>query len=243
MLKLYSAHGISPQSNALATAADALFSLLGQIQTVPHFTRPKLQKKVVKLLNHFKQSIAQLNYSSECLLICHYIICLVFDDVIQHTAWGRQEEWSQHTLLKIYYQDIQGDKFFIIMQRMIKEPHVYIDTIELMYLCLRLGYQGEYRDQQQGLLKLNHISDYLYKLIRAYRGRPYKKLSPKPLHPLRQDADYHQPSFSALFIFFVTTSIIMTIFLSLGYLADNITNETYNNITKIQKSVSFNTKI
>jgi len=239
----YSDNSFNAPEITLAKAAEDLFALLGQVQTLHHFTRENLQKKIIKLLNYFKRNITQLNHSDENLLICHYVVCLVFDDVIQNTNWGQKVNWSRYSLIKLYYQNINDDKFFIILSRMTKEAHLFIDILELMYLFLRLGYQGKYRHTKKNL-ELTYLSAYLFKLIRQFRGHPPKRLSPKlfkPLRPITDEPD--EPSKSAgLFIFFATASIIMTIFLSLSYLMEIKTNETYKNITKTQQSVSFSTK-
>src|SRR5436853_447481 len=70
--------------------------------------------------------------------------------------------------------------FLTIMERIVKEPKRYIDLMELLYLCLSMGYQGPYRSNKQSFIELEEITSHLYKHIRAYRGNFSKALSPGP---------------------------------------------------------------
>jgi len=50
--------------------------------------------------------------------------------------------------------------------------------LELMYLCLSLGFEGKYRVQARGMLELEGIRDALYRQIRQLRGDVPRELSP-----------------------------------------------------------------
>ena len=128
------------------------------------------------------------------------------------------------------------------MERAIKDPALYIDLMELMYLCLSMGYKGQYRATEHSQYQLEQITNNLYKHIRAYRGSFTKTLSPTPLKPPKPaNKIAKEGSPSLLFIFFVTACIIMTIFVSLGYLMDVISNEAYKNIAQLGKTDSHQT--
>ena len=124
------------------------------------------------------------------------------------------------------------------MERTIKEPALYIDLMELMYICLSMGYKGQYRSTEHSQYQLEQITNNLYKHIRAYRGSFSKTLSPTSLKTAKPAAtSAQQRNTSPFFIFIVTACIIMTIFVSLGYLMDVISNEAYKNIAQLGKPV------
>lgn len=233
----------SPKSglNPLADAASYLFSIVGKLKhthTYRHLN--KLQGELVQEINLFQEAIKQHGYNAEYVVVCRYVICATLDDIISHTAWGSQGQWDAYSLLATFSQDLHHhEKFFSIMDRAIKDPVHYIDLMELQYLCLSLGYKGHYRSTEHNQYQLEQITNNLYKHIRAFRGSFSKTLSPTPLKPAKIAARrVSYPKSSWLFIFFVTACVVMTIFISLGYLMDVISNEAYKNIAQIQQSVT-----
>jgi type VI secretion system protein ImpK len=219
--------------NPLVKAASLLFSMLGKWQRVPpQDAIHEVQKELLLTLDNFQKKIIRLGYQPEFIIVCRYIFCLTYDDVISNTLWGKQVQWEQNSLLGLLYQETVPGKFFVILKRIIKEPMQYIDLMELMYICLKMGYQGEYRSLPHQLEDLTTI---LYKHTRSYRGVLQRKLSTKPCKALKstEEKSISSPN-EWLFIFFMTASIIMTLFLSLSYLMDTTSNETYKNITKVR---------
>ena len=127
----------------------------------------------------------------------------------------------------------------MILERAIKEQALYIDLMELMYICFALGYKGQYRSTEYNQHQLEQITNSLYKHIQAYRGHVNKVLSPVPFKSPKPDAMKAQKhNTSLLFIFLVTACIAMAIFVGLNYLMDMISNEAYKNIIQSTNPVS-----
>lgn len=221
-----------------------IFSVLGKLKHAKSYRQlSKLQTELVQEVNLFQEAAKHHGYNSEYIVVCRYVLCAVIDDIISNTAWGAQGQWDSYSLLASFNQDTQHqDKFFSIMERAIKDPALYIDLMELMYISLSLGYKGQYRATEHSQYQLEQITNNLYKHIRAYRGSFSKTLSPTPLKTHKSTVKTATgSSISPLFIFFVTACVVMTIFVSLGYLMDVISNEAYKNISQIQNSVSHET--
>ncbi len=234
-------HNTKAGLNPLVDAAGYLFSILGKLKhakTYRHLS--KLQTELIQEVNLFQESIKQNNYNAEYIIVCRYIMCAVIDDVLANTVWGGSGQWDTYSLLAAFNQDTQHqDKFFTIMERAIKEPAIYIDLMELMYISLSMGYKGQYRSTLHNQYQLEQITNNLYKHIRAYRGSFSKTLSPTPLKAHKSTAKpAANAQISLLFVFFVTACVVMTIFISLGYLMDVISNEAYEHIAQIQNAVS-----
>jgi len=229
--------------NPVVDAASHLFSVIGklkEINTYRHLNR--LQSELLHEINLFQNTIAALNiYNTEFQIVCRYVLCSTIDEIIMNTPWGSQNQWDSYSLLASLNQDTQHqDKFFTILERAIKEPAIYIDLMELMYLCLSLGYKGQYRATEHNQFQLEQITDSLYKHIRAYRGSINKTLSPITS---KGSATKNRKKFSARkvslpFVLLITACTIMTIFISLGYLMDIISNEAYKNIAELSSSIS-----
>lgn len=218
--------------NTLVDNASYLFSVIGKLKNIKSYRQlSKLQQELIQEINHFQDTIKLHGYNAEYILVCRYIMCATLDDIIANAPWGGQ--WESYGLLSVFNQDssLHQDKFFDILERAIKEPGLYIDLMELIYICLSLGYKGQYRKTEHSQYQLEQITNNLYKHIRAYRGSFSKTLSPTALKSSKtaRKVAPDSPS-SLLFIFCVTACIIMTIFISLSYLMDFISNEAYNHI-------------
>lgn len=234
-------HNPNAGLNPIVDAAGYLFSVLGKLKQLKSYRQlSKLQTELIQEVNTLHETISNQGYSAEYITVCKYILCATIDEVISGTSWGGQAQWDPYCLLAALNQDMQHqDKFFAIMERAIKEPTLYIDLMELMYLCLSMGYKGQYRATEHSQYQLEQITNNLYKHIRAYRGSFSKTLSPTPSKIQKSPAtSLPQQKTSLTFIFIVTACIIMTIFVSLGYLMDVISNEAYKNIAQSGSSVS-----
>ena len=154
-------------------------------------------------------------------------------------ALGRTGQWDIIICLPHSIRTQHQSKFFTILDRALKDPSFYIDLMEFIYICLSMGYKGQYRATEHNQYQLEQITNNLYKHIRAYRGSFSKTLSPVPLKtPKAQTKTTQQSNTSLLFIFFMTACIMMVIFIGLDYLMDVISNEAYKNLTQIKTPVA-----
>jgi type VI secretion system protein ImpK len=238
------AHHPKAGLNPLVDAASLLFSVMGDLKYAAAYRQlHQLQHELVQEINQFQEAIAGHNYNAEYTLISRYILCATLDDVIANTPWGGQGQWDNFSLLATFNQDAQHQiKFFTILERSLKEPSVYIDLMEFIYICLSMGYKGQYRGTEHSQFQLEQITNNLYKHIRAFRGSFSKMLSPAPIKtPKAMKKSLQSNNVSLLFIFFITACMMMTIFIGLNYLMDVISNEAYKNISQIKTTVSHDT--
>lgn len=234
----------APQAgvNPLVDAASHLFSILGKLKHLETCSQlAQLQKELIQDVTAFQEALRHQRYQMEYLIIARYVLCATFDDIISNTSWGGQGEWDSFSLLAAFNQDVQHQhKFFTILERALKESTLYIDLMEFIYLCLNAGYKGAYRDTEHNQFLLEQITHTLYKHITVYRGGFNKSLSlsPASLFPRPTKLSKKSPYLSLRFIFFTTASLVMIVFISLGYLMDIISNETYEYISQIQHFIS-----
>jgi type VI secretion system protein ImpK len=226
--------------NPVVDAAGYLFTLISKWTATKDFNQlAKLRKELIQEVNTFEETITLHGYNEEYILVCRYVMCAVIDESIENTNWGGQNQWQPYLLLNAFNQTHHEDNFYIIMERAIKEPAYYIDLMELMYICLSMGYRGHYQGSEQNHTQREQITNLLYKHIRAYRGSFSKSLSPSPIRTPRSTMrNIPHASISVWTIFLLTACIIMILFISLGYLMEMISNEAFNNLTNIQTSVA-----
>ncbi len=230
--------------NPLADAASTLFTAIGKLKQIKSCKQwVKLQNELVQTVLLFQETITKLGYQPEYIVVCRYLMCATIDDIISNTPWGSQGQWEPYALLTTLNQDAaREDKFFTILERAVQEPEHYIDLMELMYICLSLGYKGQYRASDHNQFQLEQMTHSLYKHIRAYRGGFSKSLSPVPLKTPRTSLKSPlRPAMPTWMILFISICFVMVLFISLGYLMEMTTNEAFKNIAAIQPLVSHET--
>ncbi|OGT53989.1 MAG: hypothetical protein A3E84_01985 [Gammaproteobacteria bacterium RIFCSPHIGHO2_12_FULL_42_13] len=229
--------------NPLVDAAAYLFSAIGKLkQLKSHHHLAKLQKELIEEIDSFQDRAKILNYNSEYVLVCRYALCSSLDDIITNTSWGGQGQWEPYLLLAVYKQDMgHQEKFFMILERLIKNPALYIDLMEFMYLCLSLGFKGQYRTTEYSHHQLELITEILYQHIRAYRGNFNKTLSPFPTKPTATPNNTNKLSQSAILTLslLICAGIVLLIFSGLTFFLDNTISKTNQDLAQITKVTSY----
>lgn len=224
----FTTHNPKAGLNPLVDVAGYLFSTLGKLKNLKTYSNlPVLQKELTTEIYSFQESAQAKGYRSEYTLVSRYALCATFDDVISSTPWGCDGQWDNYSLLSVFNSEgAQQERFFLILERIIKEPALYIDVMEFMYICLSLGYQGSYRgaESHQQLEKITHS---LYKRICAYHGDFTRTLSP---FPIRAFYPAKKPSRQTPYwlVLLMTTVIILSLFVGLGSVLDSMTSQAYH---------------
>lgn len=169
-------HGL----NRLADAAGTLLSLVGQLHgTTSHPDIDTLRAHVEQEVKSFEKTARAGGADAETVSTARYLLCTLIDETVLGTPWGNESIWSEQTLLAKFHREAWGgEKFFSILDYLLQEPARYIDLLELVYLCLAMGFEGKYRVQEQGSRKLESIHEHLLYTIREIRGEFERDLSP-----------------------------------------------------------------
>ncbi|NUU38167.1 type IVB secretion system protein IcmH/DotU [Pseudomonas sp. C2B4] len=167
--------------NALVAASSELLSEVVRLKRSE--TREDLHVLNTRLTNAIKQFEAQALHNgveNSEVMASRYLLCTVVDEAVVTTSWGNESEWSQMSLLSsLHNETFGGEKFFHLLDQLSKNPIRNLAMLELMYLCLSLGFEGKYRVQARGMLELEGIRDALYRQIRQSRGDVPRELSPQ----------------------------------------------------------------
>jgi len=146
----------------------------------------KFKKRVSLDLESFDVKAKNAGVAESNVLIARYMICAAMDEFVLDTPWGANSNWSQNSLLSTFHQDSAGgQKFFDIIDKLLREPDGQWELLELAYLCLALGFLGKYRIFERGQNQLAHLKQKLYQAIRLERGDVDRALC---LNPTPADA-------------------------------------------------------
>lgn len=166
--------------NKLVGAATELIALVGELRhTMQHADPSKLRNSIIDQMREFETDAKQDGQASEVVLSARYVLCAALDEAVLNTPWGPESGWAQHSLLSTFHNETSGgEKVFLILDRLLQTPAQYIDTLELIYLCLSQGFSGKYQIDPRGHLQLEQIKENLYRAIEMQRGVHERELSP-----------------------------------------------------------------
>ena len=165
--------------NQLLDAAGTLLSLVGQLRgTASQPDIDSLREHVEHEVKAFERAAVSVA-DAETVSTARYLLCTMIDETVLGTPWGNESKWSEQTLLAKFHREAWGgEKFFNILNYLLHEPARHIDLLELIYLCLIMGFEGKYRAQSQGNRELQSIQENLFYTIREIRGEFERELSP-----------------------------------------------------------------
>ena len=166
--------------NPMVSAASTLLMVLMKLRTT--FSHQDINGLYQWLANEIKAFEARVKMEGErpeIVLAAKYVLCTSLDEAVLNTPWGSESGWAQRTLLSHFHNEmVGGEKFFLILDRMRETPAENLNILELMYLCLSLGFQGKYMLIQNGKEHLETLREELFRVIRNFRGEFERELSP-----------------------------------------------------------------
>jgi len=167
--------------NPLTSAATTLLALIAQLRdSASHPDPESLFQHVSQEVQQFEAAARSKGEPADVILGARYILCTAIDETVLNTPWGGQSVWATQTLLGTFHNETWGgEKFFQLLDRLIQEPARNLHLLELMYLCISLGFEGKFRVQERGRAMLDSVQDNLYQTIRMHRGDIERGLSPR----------------------------------------------------------------
>jgi type VI secretion system protein ImpK len=201
--------------NVILSNARNILMLASNIRSLePKNSIEQLRLDIEQLVTKFDQQMTGLGLNKEIVLTARYLICCLVDELVLSTPWGSDSVWSHQTLLGKYHNETSGgEKFFLIVNKLLEQPQRNIDLIELCYVCLSTGFCGKYRISKQGEGELLQISQKLYQPIEQYRPID------RDLSPAWQGIGKAEKSFSrripVSFVYILFGFILLAIYIGL----------------------------
>ena len=219
--------------NPLESAASGLLTLLTQLKNSRSHPDPNgLKNQIVREINDFQNDALHKDVDRKTISTAGYVLCTALDDAVLNTPWGNTSGWAQQSLLSTFHKEVSGgERFFKILKSLGQNPGKNIDLLELMYLCLALGFEGRYRIVQNGKDKLAQIKDWLYRIISQERGAVERTLSPHCEGVIEQQSPLLR--FMPMWVFIaIAAGLLATLFvillLHLNQLSDPVFKEVYS---------------
>ena len=166
--------------NPLLGAARELIQVMAQLATQTE-SRDSLVFRdwAAQQIQRFEHQCVHLDVHEEIRFFARYVLCTVVDELVIKTPWGSDGVWSRQSLLSQFHGETNGgDRFFQLLEYLQQAPARNLHLLELMYVCMGLGFEGKFKLDQRGYAQLETIRDNLFHLLRRQKGEPERDLSP-----------------------------------------------------------------
>jgi type VI secretion system protein ImpK len=166
--------------NPLVSAASSLLALAVRLRNrAQHRNVDALRERVVREIKGFEKRALAGGASPQSIRAARYALCATVDDLVLQTPWGQQSHWREQSMVNVFYNEAWGgERFYEILRQLGRSPGQNLEVLELMYLCMTLGFEGQYRVMERGMAKHGQIREDLYRMIRRQRGEFERDLSP-----------------------------------------------------------------
>jgi type VI secretion system protein ImpK len=184
--------------NPLVAAAGPLLSLIARLARTYSQPNPAdLRERTLQQIRAFEDAAGRTNVPREQVVKARYVLCASLDDIAQSTEWGRDGMWASRPLVAGFREGLRGIEgiqsgvgFFRLLEDAKRNPGTELHLLELMYLCLSLGFLGELRIDQRPMAALDRVRQDLYTVVSNQRRATDPALSP---HWTGETAPYTPP--------------------------------------------------
>jgi type VI secretion system protein ImpK len=215
--------------NPLLEAAAPILGLIARIRGAEAVDAAALGKRVVADIQRFEDRARTLGVPVESIRIVRFALCATIDDIVSHTPWTPGAAWSV-VLATVLTEGAESERFFDTLETLRGRPAAHIDELEVMYLCLALGFEGKYRNQEGGRSELNRLRDQTFRQFRQFRDVQGQALAPFPEPPKRR-----LPALGSIIplrtIALAGLVILAVIFAVLRYTLDSVSGPVHGRLT------------
>jgi type VI secretion system peptidoglycan-associated protein len=146
--------------NVMLAEAEPVLALVASVRSGRvRLAMPDFHRQATQAIARFEQAIAA-HYPEEQKQRAKYAVCATTDDVAQNLPGIGTDgaEWARRSMVvQVFHENIGGDRFWQLVDDMLRAPGDNIDLIELYHACLAAGFEGRFRVMPDGRRRLHEI--------------------------------------------------------------------------------------
>jgi type VI secretion system peptidoglycan-associated protein len=167
--------------NLLLTEAAPILALAAGIRSGRvRLPLPQFHRQASRSIAAFDTAVTR-NYPDETRQRAKYALCATIDDIAQNLPGSGADgaEWARRSLVvKFFNENIGGDRFWQLVDDMLRYPSENRDLIELFHACLAAGFEGRFRVMSDGRRRLQEIMGRLHGALDHVRSLSMLDISP-----------------------------------------------------------------
>ncbi len=166
-------------SNPLMAAAANLLILFGRLRSgVVEMQAVPLMEHVTREIADYEANAIQGGADPHEAAVGKYVLCGTADDIVQNLPGADRGVWIQYSMVARFFQKRDsGVGFFQEAEKAMQAPGQRFNLLELMLVCMSLGFEGQYRTLPNGAMELARIRAAIYETLRRVKPRPDEDIS------------------------------------------------------------------
>ncbi|WP_426357571.1 type VI secretion system protein TssL, long form [Pseudocolwellia sp. HL-MZ19] len=225
---------LAMSGNPIVDSAGTLLSICIKLRDTKHNDDvDALKVQCIELIKHYEQLLRTADIHRDDIQSARYCLCSFIDEVVLTTPWGQQSEWAANSLLSTFHNEtFGGEHFFTLLENTLQYTSDKYRLLELMYLCLTLGFVGKMKLEPQGSQKLEDLRDKAYHGIQTHKGELNRDLSPGWRDKVAQDEGFQQP-FPLWVIGALLGVVMLFIYMGFSYSINNYSSTVYKELVTL----------
>jgi type VI secretion system protein ImpK len=145
-------HASTPRGpNPLVAEADELLALVPQLRSTAQIADlAQLRSRIAALLQHFDERLRKRRVVSGQAQKAHFVLCALFDEVVETMPWGAGGRWEQLNPLKAAVGQAPGGATVRMFAQLAEDRSSSGHLRELIYMALALGFDARGRGAATG---------------------------------------------------------------------------------------------
>jgi type VI secretion system protein ImpK len=166
-------------SNPVLAVASDLLEVLGLLRTgLVEMQSKLLHEHLQRAILMFEEEARSAGVSEQDNTDARYALAATCDDIAQNLPGTDLVFWQRHSLTVQFFDDPNpGVGFFTRLHRLSGNPGQHALSLEVMFVCLALGFEGQYRAAPDGPVALASLRKDLYNRIRNVVPRAHESMS------------------------------------------------------------------
>ncbi len=208
-----------------------LFILATQLKSARDYGDPDLlRQRITGIFDAARRKGHGADVSDEAMDQAKYAIVAFLDEIILSSPWLQKDQWSARPLqYEFFRENVAGVEFFNRLEVLRRMGTTNQDVLEVYYLCLILGFEGQYKLHGQEKLK-GLVSELSREIEAGAQGG--KTLSPQGLRP-DEFIEMMKQGLPAWVVLVACLTIVFVFFLTLSYLGNNDASEVSQYLTQL----------
>lgn len=159
------------------------FTLILNLRASDEFGDPgTLRRRTKKLLDDAERKALRTAVSPDGIRTAKFALVAFIDETVLSSDWSQKEAWTNTPLqLELYDRYDAGEVFFDRLEELRQNPEANPEALEVYYLCMTLGFKGQY--QIHGQEHLRELIEETYEELRRLPGTRGKDLAPRGTPP------------------------------------------------------------
>lgn len=138
-----------------------LANRMSKIQNMSQAEMVNLKERLTNDILSISSRLASLKiYDEDDITRLRYCLCVFIDESLMKNEIFMNSFWANNTLtIRLFNENLGGNKFFGIMDKWFENPTKNKDFLEVVYVCLILGYRGKYDLQDDCNEKISYLCE------------------------------------------------------------------------------------